>query len=516
MKLTSPVAVAADASITAEAATRIAAEGGNIADMAVAAALAATVSENLMASLGGSAFLMLQVPGRDPELIDGGDVMPRIDAPPDQDTESSCWRRVHLPYGDGIDVVAGHASIAVPGMLGGLELAWKRHGSLPWSEVVAPALEAARSPCPVAPTLARWLEIAGRAVFYQQEASRNCFFPDGETALRKKEHYRIPYMAETLELISEEGAAALYRGDLGVLFARELAENGGYVTREDLAVYQAEVREPLTMKSGGFDLALNPLPAVGGAAVGSLIGMLEADWNHRHSEAERALLQAQAQTCLFGIREDELHDTTFDAERASALLEPDSLRRHLYALSSPNTTHFSIATAAGAMAAVTMSNGYGSGITIPGTGIACNNSLGEPELNPQGYHQAPEGTRMVSNMAPTVARHHDGRCLALGSPGASRITTAIAQTWARYAFRGASFEEAVSAPRLHVEAWPDGYRALCEPEIDPSFLHEDYIVRPFEKPDMFFGAVKLVGLDRNNRLQAVADFRREGAVRTCG
>ncbi|NIP98613.1 MAG: gamma-glutamyltranspeptidase, partial [Akkermansiaceae bacterium] len=107
------------------------------------------------------------------------------------------------------------------------------------------------------------------------------------------------------------------------------------------------------------------------------------------------------------------------------LLEPGTLRRNLRALASPNTTHLSIVTGEGGLAAVTMSNGYGSGITIPGTGVICNNSLGEPELNPRGYHAAAPGTRMVSNMAPTLARHPDGRrFLAMGSPGASRITTA--------------------------------------------------------------------------------------------
>ncbi len=161
-----------------------------------------------------------------------------------------------------------------------------------------------------------------------------------------------------------------------------------------------------------------------------------------------------------------------------------------------------------------MSNGYGSGITIPGTGVICNNSLGEPELNPRGYHAAAPGTRMVSNMAPTLARHPDGRrFLAMGSPGASRITTAIAQAWLSYALEGCSFEEAVTAPRLHLEPMPDGLRAQCEPGIDPGLLAANgYTVRPFEERDMYFGAVKLAGCDARGNLHAIADDRREGAT----
>ena len=312
------------------------------------------------------------------------------------------------------------------------------------------------------------------------------------------------------------GAVILSCATVAPAFAREMAENGGFVSREDLTAYQARERKPLAMRSSGFHLSLNPVPTVGGAAVGSLIGMLEVDWNRGTSAAERARLHARAQGALLTLREEELYAAEFSASRAACLLEPATLRRHLHALRSPNTTHFSVATGDGALAAVTMSNGYGSGVIIPGTGIVCNNSLGEPELNPLGYHRSPAGSRIISNMAPTLARHHDGRCLALGSPGASRITTAIAQTWAHYAFENASFEDAVNGARLHLEAWHDGLRAQCEPGIDPSLLHDDYLVRPFEKPDMFFGAVKLVGLDRDGRLQAVADHRRKGAVRRAG
>ncbi|UCE64198.1 MAG: gamma-glutamyltransferase, partial [Nitrospirota bacterium] len=188
------------------------------------------------------------------------------------------------------------------------------------------------------------------------------------------------------------------------------------------------------------------------------------------------------------------------------------IRHHLEALQSPNTTHLSVVTDDGAMVSVTMSMGYGSGVVIPNTGIACNNSLGEPEMNPQGYHGAAPGSRLISNMAPTVAWHQDGRCLAIGSPGASRITTAIAQTWSRYIHEGMTFEAAVEAPRLHIEQLQGALRAQCEPGIDTSLLSPQFIVRPFDHLDMYFGAVKLAALDEDRRLHAVADERRPGSV----
>jgi gamma-glutamyltranspeptidase/glutathione hydrolase len=152
-------AITADSQMTAAAGARVAELGGNAVDIAVAAALAATVSEVLMCSLGGSGFFMVKMPGQPAELIEGADAFPRVNKIPQKGTDA--WREVHLPYGDGIDVMAGHASVAIPGMLAAAEKTWKRHGSLPWSEVIAPALELSRRPIPVIKMLENWLSISG-------------------------------------------------------------------------------------------------------------------------------------------------------------------------------------------------------------------------------------------------------------------------------------------------------------------------------------------------------------------
>lgn len=262
-------AIAADSPLTAAAGPRMARLGGNAVDIAMAAAMAATVSEILMCSLGGSAFFMIRFPGQAAELIDGADVLPHVGHPPLPN--SRAWRNVRVPYGDGIDVMVGHGTVAVPGMLAAAELAWRRHGRLPWSEIVAPALELARTKIPVSPTLARWLAMAGHLIFFQQEASRQCFFPDGDRPLAEGDTFQIPHLSHTWECIAQEGARVLYEGDLAIAFAREMKAHGGYVTRDDLTSYQAILRETLLIPSRNFQLALNPPPAVGGTAAGFLI-----------------------------------------------------------------------------------------------------------------------------------------------------------------------------------------------------------------------------------------------------
>jgi gamma-glutamyltranspeptidase/glutathione hydrolase len=360
--------------------------------------------------------------------------------------------------------------------------------------------------------MTRWLELAGDLLFVQQPASRECYYPTGE-AVRAGERFRIPHLDETLDAVAREGVSTLYTGDLAEAFAREMRENGGLVTREDLAAYRALVRKPLRLESGGFTLALNPPPAVGGAAVGSLIRLIERGWKQGLSPAELSLLHARAQAEFLQLREREIASPAFDESRARALLEGDHLRKHAGKLDSPSTTHLSVATEDGWLVSATLSMGYGAGITIPGTGIACANSLGEPELNPQGFLKAAPGSRIISNMAPTLAWHTDGRALGIGSPGASRITTSIAQTWVRFGLEGATLEEAVRDPRLHVERRDDGLRVQCEPGIDTSLLEKEFFVRHFDAPDMYFGAVKLAGVDRDGRLHAIADERRHGGTR---
>ncbi len=503
-------AIATASPFVTAAGARMARQGGNAVDIAVAAACAATVSEVLMCSLGGSAFFMIHFPGQAPELIDGVDRLPGAGRTPVKD--SAAWQKVYLPYGGGIEVMVGHASIAVPGILAAVELAWRRHGSLPWSEIVAPALELARTTIPVSQTMAQWLSIAGPRHLSWQDACRQCFFLNGTRPLQEGETFSIPHLDETWECLSREGAHAFYEGDLAAVFAKEMAQHGGLVTREDLASYRAEVRQPIVLSTGGFELALNPPPAVGGTALGYLIQLLDKSWDPKHSKAEQALVHAQAQSCLCTLRDCTLRASPLDEAKAKGLLDVEVVRHHLDALQSPNTTHLSVATGDGAMVSVTMSMGYGSGVVIPAMGIACNNSLGEPEMNPKGYHGAAPGSRLVSNMAPTVAWHRDGRCLAIGSPGASRITTAIGQTWSRYIHEGMTFEEAVAAPRLHIESLPDRLRAQCEPGIETSLLSPQYVVRPFDRPDMYFGGIKLAALDEDRQLHAVADERRPVSV----
>ena len=499
------IAIAADSPETVRAGQIIAENGGNAVDVAVASALAASLSEVLMCSLGGSAFISIKLPGQKPVVIDGADAMPKISR-----VKAHAWREAELPYGDGIKVNVGHGSIAIPGMLKALEATWQRYGKIPWKEVMAPAIQMARKGVAANITLATWLELAGKPIFYPQIESRKSFFPGGRP-IRENDIFTLPDYEQTLEAIATEGARIFYEGHIAEAFEREIQSHEGYLTRSDMVNYRAIIREPLIISSQNYKLALNPPPSIGGAMVGSMIGMIDSRRDSSLSSDNKTLLMARVQEAMLNLRHEEAAGD-WCKKRASQILEREWLKKYLDKRMSPHTLHMSIISSDGTAISITMSNGYGSGITIPGTGITCNNSLGEPELNPHGFFTLKPQQRFVSNMSPAVAWNEEGRVIALGSPGASRITTTITQGWINLAHNKLDPQTSVNAPRLHVDYQDDGYVVQYEPGVNPGGLKQHYKLRPFENRDMYFGAFNIAIKDENGRIEAVADNRRHGAT----
>jgi len=147
----------------------------------------------------------------------------------------------------------------------------------------------------------------------------------------------------------------------------------------------------------------------------------------------------------------------------------------------------------------------------PGTGLWLNNCLGEPELNRSGVHALPPGERLPSNMAPTVGRSADGAVLAIGSPGADRITTALAQVLASYVNGGRTLADAIAAPRLHVRLAGEG-TVVVEHERDLALPDLPWPTSAHEPAAMYFGGVGAALRAGDGTLQAAGDPRRAAVV----
>jgi gamma-glutamyltranspeptidase/glutathione hydrolase len=180
-------------------------------------------------------------------------------------------------------------------------------------------------------------------------------------------------------------------------------------------------------------------------------------------------------------------------------------------LASPSTVHTSAVDTEGNACSITVSAGYGSGAIVPGTGMWMNNSLGEVELIAEGFHGLAPGTRMSSNMSPTVARRPDGSVLSVGSPGASRITTALAQVLINFLHLGMSLREAVAHPRMHVEVFGGEPTIAFEPGL-PVEAFDGMVARRFPDLAMYFGGVQAALWDPIAGLYGAADPRRSGGI----
>jgi gamma-glutamyltranspeptidase/glutathione hydrolase len=225
--------------------------------------------------------------------------------------------------------------------------------------------------------------------------------------------------------------------------------------------------------------------------------------------AVRRLVEIQRQ--VLGYRRERLDTTTGFSAAARHLLARVDAEHARVGLASPSTVHTSAADDGGLACSLTASAGYGSGVMPPGTGLWLNNCLGELELNGAGYHAWSPGQRLPSNMAPSVACRPDGTRLAIGSPGADRITTAILQTLVNFVVLGMPLTEAVDHPRLHLERGGGTWRVAYERGLPMEAV--DLPTRAFEPPAMFFGGVT-AALHRPGRGFTVAgDVRRRSGTR---
>ena len=221
---------------------------------------------------------------------------------------------------------------------------------------------------------------------------------------------------------------------------------------------------------------------------------------------ERLILAQRA--CLdFRQRRLDLADDV--GPEAARLVEEARSGRLLSRWTSASTVHTSVVDDSGNGCAITASSGYGSGEMPAGTGLWLNNCVGEIELNRRGLDAGPPGERLPSNMAPSVARR-DGAVLAVGSPGADRITTALQQFLINYLQLGMPLDEAIAHPRVHVDTSGAAVELKAEPGLE--LPEVDLPTAVFPELSMYFGGVGAAVYDNEKGFSVGADPRREGGV----
>jgi gamma-glutamyltranspeptidase/glutathione hydrolase len=499
-------AASAGTPYAAEAAAEVFRAGGNAADAAVAAAAAVSVTEPLLSSIGGGGFALVRDPSGDAELIDYYDAMPGKGLPASAFGAGGNPQTVILKYGAGVNSTVGGASVAVPGALRGWEALLERHGRLALAQTLAPAIRLAREGFRVGKTSAMWFQVAQEVLKLTEETRKNFF--DGDRIYLEGEEMRFPELADTLEAIGEGGADLFYEGELARRLSSYILEMGGIITERDLAEYEAVIRRPLAVAYGPGMVYTNGAPSAGGPTLAQMLRIVSGYDLAALPDADYARVMAGAMRFALHDREIAYVDGAENEIVARRLTSEEyarEQRRRIFG--SPHTTHLSCVDAEGYVVSITATMGYGSGLVIPGTGIPMNNTLGEPELNPRGFHSLPPGERLISSMSPTIFTE-EGGLIALGSPGASRIPTAILQTLVNVLDFGVPLETAVYAPRFHAEGNLFAYEAGAR--TDDLDRYEQVLV--YEEPSMYFGGVNAVRRTPEGLFEAAADPRRSGGV----
>ncbi|AKU17506.1 gamma-glutamyltransferase [Luteipulveratus mongoliensis] len=499
-------AVAAPNALAAQAGVDVVQLGGTAVDAALAAMAATFVSEPGIVSALGGAFIAIWPTDGDPVVVDGNVEMPGRGLPKERFGQGV--REVWLDYAGGMTVHAGAGSVATPGAFAAMDLAHQHYGQAAWADVIAPAVHLARRGFRVGSASGSYLQQVGGGLFtFDPETRAQMIGSDGQP-LGPGDDMTTERLAESLEQVAAEGAKVLYAGELGQRVADHVQAEGGLLTRADLTAYAAVIRPATVSRLGGWQIASNPPPSIGGPVLTAMLRLLGEE-----SPSPEQILNVQRQVLTY--RRDRL-DTAPDLEEAGReLLEALSALRLTGLPTSQHTAHVSAVDSDGLACAITASAGYSSGVTVPGTGLLLNNCLGEPELNRRGLHALDPGTRLASNMAPTTARHGDGSTLAIGSPGADRITTALQQVLAQYAVVGRSLQEAIDHPRLHVRVL-EGDQIHVEHEPDPQIevvlARRDLPATAHEASSMYFGGVGAAHASAHGELSAAADPRRAAAT----
>ena len=402
-----------------------------------------------------------------------------------------------MSFGDAVQVFnCGASSCGTYGMTAGLAAALERWGSLDVAALAAPAAAMAREGVALNAAQAYVFEIL-EPILVSTAESRAAFAPDGRS-LREGDLFRSPELAETIERFGADGAAPFYTGDLA----------GAVVDWVERRRRPAHARRPRRLRARRARAGARDLPRAHGPDQPAAVGRRDAA-GARHGPPGRALGgRAVRRVDIVAVMEEAqaLRTPAF----VEGLVEPGFADR-LLASRLGSTTHISVLDGDGRACSVTCTNGEGSGLVVPGTGIHVNNVMGEQDLNPLGFFTYPPGRRMPSMMAPTVVLGTDGEVeLVLGSAGSNRIRSAILQVIVGVVDHGQEARDAVLAPRAHFE---DDV-VYVEPGIDVDALRDaGREVLAFRDRNLFFGGVQAVERDRvTGALSGAGDPRRGGAA----
>ena len=510
--------------------------GGNAVDAAVATAFALAVTWPSAGNIGGGGFMVYHGDDGHATTFDFREKAPL-----------AATERMYLSLDGNVVDNSNHIgplAVGVPGTVAGL---WKAHqelGSLPWADLVAPAVKLARDGISINYSLYTGFA-RSKPRFDQYPSSAAKFFKADGSLYGLGETWRQPDLAHTLELIQNNGADGFYKGENAERLAGFMADIGGIITEEDLLKYESQEREPIRGTYRGYDIVSMPPPSSGGVVLVEMLNILEgfdlADMGHNSADYLHVLTETMRRA--YADRAEHLGDPDFNEGmplqrlmakdyaatlRASIDMDEASESRpadfaQIY--ESEETTHFSIVDKEGNMVSMTytLEFGYGSGIVVEGGGYLLNNEMGDFNAVPgvttsrgligTAPNLVEPEKRPLSSMTPTIVAKDGKPIFTAGSPGGKTIINTTMQVIVNVIDHEMNIAQSVEAGRIHHQWLPD-VTSIEAGSLSPDTvrLYEEKGHRVTERGGQ--GAAMAVYHDRENGLfEGAADSRRgDGAA----
>lgn len=501
---------------------------GNAVDAAIAVQFALAVVYPAAGNIGGGGFLVYRENDGSSSTLDFREKAP-LAATETMFQDSA---------GNVIENLSqrGHLAAGVPGTVDGMIKAHEKYGTLPWKDLVQPAVDLALKGFPLTAKEARSLNNN------QQEFKKhNTITPDffiSESEWQEGDTIYYTDLGHTLERIRDKGRAGFYEGKTANDIVAEMQRGNGMITAEDLKTYEAAWREPVKAKYKEYNIISMGPPSSGGVALMQLLRLVE-DYDLKdlgfHTAASIHLL-AEAEKRVYADRATYLGDPDFVNVPIRQLINPEYLDKRMGGFdpekATPSskikageivaeheqTTHFSIVDKYGNAASITttLNGGFGSKVVVAGSGFLLNNEMDDFSIKP-GFPNmfgliggkanaiSPE-KRMLSSMTPTIIEKDNELFMVVGTPGGSTIITSVFQTVLNVIEYNMNMQEAVDAKRFHHQWLPD--KIFYEENAIPSPVREDLIemghVLETRRP---IGRVDAILVLENGKLHAGADPR---------
>ena len=506
--------------------------GGNAIDAACATGFVLAVTSSSNGNIGGGGFMVVHKENSKIFTLDYREIAP-VAAHRDMFLDSN-GEVIHNMS------LRTRAASGVPGSVDGLLKAWKDHGSgnISRRELLASAIALAERGFELTHYEAKRFN-NNKDLFFNNDAAAKIFIRGDRKPWKAGDRFIQKDLARTLKRIAREGRDGFYSGKTADLIIAEMNRGIGLITHEDLLNYESKYREPMIGSFKGYEIISMGLPSSGGTILIEMLNMLEnfslseLGWN----SSEYIHLLTEVERRAYADRAEHLGDADFWTPPLSMLTSKKyaiDRMKDFYAdkatsstvifagdpsdYESPETTHYSVIDKDGNAVSVTttINLGYGGGFLIEGAGFFLNNEMDDFSVKPwvpnafglvgNAANAIQPGKRPLSSMTPTIVLKNKEPFIILGSPGGSRIITAVLQTILNVTIHNMNIQKAVSAPRVHSQWLPDVIMAESYSiikDVETSLINKGHKILPYKNvgdvnailinEDGYFGGTDLRG-----------------------